>query len=73
MSHRGVRGLLYTMAQLLGDVSAIHMTLAVSLGAPFWFDLLNKLVNLRNSGKPPEKDKEDEQTEKKQSSGPPDV
>jgi hypothetical protein len=27
---------------------------AVSLGAPFWFDLLNKLVNLRSAGKPPE-------------------
>lgn len=24
--------------------------LAASLGAPFWFDLLNKLVNLRNTG-----------------------
>lgn len=29
--------------------------IAASLGAPFWFDLLNKLVNLRNAGKPPEK------------------
>lgn len=28
--------------------------LAISLGAPFWFDLLNKLVQLRNSGKKPE-------------------
>jgi hypothetical protein len=27
---------------------------AVSLGAPFWFDLLNKLVNIRAAGKPPE-------------------
>jgi hypothetical protein len=26
---------------------------AVSLGAPFWFDLLNKIVNLRNSGQKP--------------------
>ena len=26
-------------------------TVAVSLGAPFWFDLLNKLVNLRAAGK----------------------
>lgn len=26
-------------------------TIAVSLGAPFWFDLLNKLVNLRGTGK----------------------
>lgn len=28
-------------------------TLAVSMGAPFWFDVLNKLVSLRSSGKPP--------------------
>ena len=28
-------------------------TVAVSLGAPFWFDLLNKLVNLRMSGDKP--------------------
>ena len=27
--------------------------LAISLGAPFWFDLLNKLVNMRNSGNKP--------------------
>lgn len=25
---------------------------AVSLGAPFWFDLLNRFVNLRNAGRP---------------------
>ncbi|MEN8259551.1 MAG: hypothetical protein ABFS02_03015 [Pseudomonadota bacterium] len=28
-------------------------TLAVSLGAPFWFDLLNKFVNIRAVGKTP--------------------
>ena len=27
---------------------------AVSLGAPFWFDLLNRFINLRVSGKAPE-------------------
>jgi len=27
---------------------------AVSLGAPFWFDMLNKVVNVRSAGKPPE-------------------
>lgn len=26
---------------------------AVSLGAPFWFDILNRTVNLRNAGRPP--------------------
>jgi len=30
--------------------------LAVSLGAPFWFDLLNKFVNIRASGKAPEEE-----------------
>ncbi len=29
----------------------IFTALAVMLGAPFWFDLLNRLVNLRASGK----------------------
>jgi hypothetical protein len=27
---------------------------AASLGAPFWFDLLNKFINIRSSGKSPE-------------------
>jgi hypothetical protein len=27
---------------------------AVSLGAPFWFDLLNRFMNLRNSVKAPD-------------------
>jgi hypothetical protein len=26
---------------------------AVSLGAPFWFDLLSKFVNIRGAGTPP--------------------
>jgi hypothetical protein len=30
---------------------------AVSLGAPFWFDMLNKLVNLRQTGLPPDENK----------------
>jgi hypothetical protein len=28
--------------------------IAVSLGAPFWFDTLNRVMNLRNAGKPPD-------------------
>ncbi len=28
---------------------------AVSLGAPFWFDLLSKFVNIRAAGAPPPK------------------
>ena len=28
--------------------------IAVSLGAPFWFDLLNRFITIRASGKAPE-------------------
>jgi hypothetical protein len=27
---------------------------AISLGAPFWFDVLNRFMNLRSAGKSPE-------------------
>ncbi|WP_414564942.1 MULTISPECIES: hypothetical protein [unclassified Anabaena] len=27
--------------------------IAIAMGAPFWFDLLGKVVNVRNTGKPP--------------------
>lgn len=32
---------------------------AISLGAPFWFDLMNKFINLRTAGKKPEDGKDD--------------
>jgi hypothetical protein len=38
------------LARILGWLLTI---LAVSLGAPFWFDLLNKLINIRSAGKAP--------------------
>jgi len=39
-------------AHLLG----LFFTLvALSMGAPFWFDMLNKFINIRNSGKAPER------------------
>jgi hypothetical protein len=45
--------------------------MAASLGAPFWFDLLNKLVNLRIAGKPPELTKtEPEKTEPEKKEAP---
>ncbi|MGV0025590.1 hypothetical protein [Phormidesmis priestleyi] len=28
--------------------------IAIAMGAPFWFDMLSKVVNVRNTGKPPE-------------------
>ena len=34
---------------------------ALSFGAPFWFDLLNKVVNLRAAGKKPEPEKDAQQ------------
>jgi len=35
-------------------VGCLITGLAVTLGAPFWFDLLGRLVNLRQSGVPPD-------------------
>jgi hypothetical protein len=33
----------------------ILTAIAVSLGAPFWFDTLNRFINIRSSGQPPAK------------------
>ena len=38
-------------------------TLLVSLGAPFWFDVLNRLANLRGSGEVPKKAAEEKRSE----------
>jgi len=35
---------------------------AISLGAPFWFDMLNKVINIRSSGKSPEEKPKPPQT-----------
>jgi hypothetical protein len=48
-----------TFAKIAG---LLLTTLAISLGAPFWFDLLNKLVNLRATGTPPPATEEAETT-----------
>ncbi|MBE9049438.1 hypothetical protein IQ243_03280 [Nostocales cyanobacterium LEGE 11386] len=34
--------------------------IAISMGAPFWFDLLGKVVNVRNAGKPPASSSKDQ-------------
>jgi hypothetical protein len=34
-------------------IGILLSTIAVAMGAPFWFDLLNKIVNLRLTGDPP--------------------
>ncbi|HWE62939.1 MAG TPA: hypothetical protein VHB98_14590 [Chloroflexota bacterium] len=40
--------------RVLGKLPGLLLTIfALSLGAPFWFDMLQKLVNLRASGNPP--------------------
>ncbi len=31
----------------------ILTSIAIAMGAPFWFDLLGKIINVRNAGKPP--------------------
>ncbi len=35
-------------------IGLLLTTLALTLGAPFWFDMINKLVNIRSGGKKPE-------------------
>lgn len=40
----------YLVLHFLG---LVMVAIAASFGAPFWFDLLNRLVNLRAGGKPP--------------------
>ena len=56
-SHKGVESSLPSMFgwwlwhHLLGFVLT---SFAASLGAPFWFDLLNRFMNLRTTGKKPE-------------------
>jgi hypothetical protein len=43
------------LALILSKLTGLTLSiLAVSMGAPFWFDLLNKLVNVRLVGKRPE-------------------
>ncbi|MBD2446037.1 hypothetical protein H6G76_02470 [Nostoc sp. FACHB-152] len=37
--------------------------IAISMGAPFWFDLLSKIVNVRNSGKKPAASTHEQETE----------
>ena len=38
---------------VLKIIGILLTTLAIYLGAPFWFDILNKFVNLRSAGKKP--------------------
>jgi hypothetical protein len=47
---QGAPGVTDWLIKLLGLAATIA---AASVGAPFWFDILNRLVNLRNTGKVP--------------------
>jgi hypothetical protein len=51
ISHSFAPNLTLLLSKLTGLTLSI---LAVSMGAPFWFDLLNKLVNVRLVGKRPD-------------------
>ena len=44
---------------LLKIVGILFTTFAVSLGAPFWFDVLNKIMVIRSTVKPQEKSQEE--------------
>lgn len=46
------RGLDWWVCKIIG---LLITAVAVSLGAPFWFDMLNKFVNMRSSGGKPRK------------------
>ena len=49
------RWIAWFVSQVPGGVVGWLITaLAGMLGAPFWFDLLNKLINIRNAGPKPE-------------------
>ena len=43
------------LLKILGWIITIF---ALSLGAPFWFKILSKLINIRNTGEPPKKQKD---------------
>ena len=51
-----------TMSWFMKIIGWLITTVAISLGAPFWFDLLNKFINVRSSLKPKEKSPEEEKS-----------
>lgn len=51
-------GMIWERTKGDGWLGYLITALAISLGAPFWFDLLSKLVKLRGSGDDPDKKKE---------------
>lgn len=56
-----------TFSDWLGKLVGLVFTiLAVSMGAPFWFDILNKVVNARLTGSPPPPKKEKKKEQEKE-------
>ncbi|HKP73995.1 MAG TPA: hypothetical protein VJT67_00570 [Longimicrobiaceae bacterium] len=53
-------------AKLLG---LILTAIAVSLGAPFWFDMLNKVINIRAAGRAPDERPKDPEAKDKRLAG----
>ena len=49
----GVRGIPEGWAWFWKILGILISSIAVAMGAPFWFSLLNKIVNLRLTGSPP--------------------
>ena len=43
----------YQSSLLIANIGWLLTALAISLGAPFWFDMLNKVMMLRNAGDKP--------------------
>ncbi len=50
-------------------MSFLVTALAISLGAPFWFDLLNKFINMRGTGAKPEAAQNTQSDQTKQAAG----
>lgn len=48
------KGVFYFPLILLKILGLAATVLAIMMGAPFWFDVLNKIANLRGAGKKPE-------------------
>jgi hypothetical protein len=55
----------YSIGELVRHFAGWALTaIAVSLGAPFWFDVLNRFMKVRNAGHKPPKGKEEDKSSK---------
>jgi hypothetical protein len=66
------RGSVEWFGWLARQVAGLFLTaFAVTLGAPFWFDLLNKIMVIRSTVKPREKSQEEGSEDRRSSTAPP--